>query len=314
MKTTAKILKKVLPAVFWIGIWELAYYIIHKDLLLASPIQVLSKMGMVTEAAFREAVGMTVLRSMEAWGIALLTGTLLAVLCHFSRIAKVLTDPMMSMIRATPVASFIILALVWLGSSNAPVLAGFLMSLPIVFSGVTEGIRSADSELKEMADMFRFGMQIPMPQSFERIVYYGRGPWENYADRKSSSELGIYDQTVTSQFYPYVRPQENGTKSDIRWWKVLNDAGRGLMVTSVEPFSASALHYTIESLDEGVQKHNSHSAEIDPAPLTNLLVDKCQQGLACVNSWGAIPEEEYRIHYGDLSFTYLLTPVRTILK
>lgn len=157
MKTTAKILKKVLPAVFWIGIWELAYYIIHKDLLLASPIQVLSKMGMVTEAAFREAVGMTVLRSMEAWGIALLTGTLLAVLCHFSRIAKVLTDPMMSMIRATPVASFIILALVWLGSSNAPVLAGFLMSLPIVFSGVTEGIRSADNELKEMADMFRFG-------------------------------------------------------------------------------------------------------------------------------------------------------------
>ena len=172
---------------------------------------------------------------------------------------------------------------------------------------------SASADVK-VADMFRFGMQIPMPQSFERIVYYGRGPWENYADRKSSSELGIYDQTVTSQFYPYVRPQENGTKSDIRWWKVLNDAGRGLMVTSVEPFSASALHYTIESLDEGVQKHNSHSAEINPAPLTNLLVDKCQQGLACVNSWGAIPEEEYRIHYGDLSFTYLLTPVRTILK
>lgn len=172
---------------------------------------------------------------------------------------------------------------------------------------------STDKEAK-VSNMFRFGMQIPMPESFERIVYYGRGPIENYSDRKIVTDLGIYDQTVTEQFYPYIRPQENGTKSDIRWWKVLSPSGKGIMVTSEAPFSASALHYTIESLDEGMSKQNGHSQEVEPAHLTNLLVDKVQMGLGCVNSWGAVPREEYMIPYQDYEFKYQLTPVRTILK
>ncbi len=171
----------------------------------------------------------------------------------------------------------------------------------------------ADKEAK-VSNMFRFGMQIPMPESFERIVYYGRGPGENYSDRKYVTDLGLYDQTVTEQFYPYIRPQENGTKTDIRWWKILSPSGKGLMVTSEAPFSASALHYTIESLDEGMAKQQGHSNEIDPAPLTNLLVDKVQMGLGCVNSWGALPRPEYMIPYQDYEFKYMLTPVRTILK
>lgn len=157
MKRFTKIIKRILPAVFWIAIWELLYYAVHKDLLLASPMQVLRKMSMITEPAFWSAAGMTVLRSLESWGSAILTGTVLAILCRFSKTAAMMTEPLMSMIRATPVASFIILALVWLGSSRAPVLAGILMSLPIVFSGVTEGFRSADKDLKEMADMYSFG-------------------------------------------------------------------------------------------------------------------------------------------------------------
>lgn len=157
MKRAAGIMKKLLPAVFWIAIWEIAYLIIHKDLLLASPLQVFRKLEMIREPSFLSAVGMTTLRSMEAWAIAILTGALLAVICYFSKSAKMLTEPLMSMVRSTPVASFIILALVWLGSSNAPVLAGVLMAVPIVFSGVTEGIMSTDKELLEMAEIFRFG-------------------------------------------------------------------------------------------------------------------------------------------------------------
>lgn len=161
----------------------------------------------------------------------------------------------------------------------------------------------------KVADMFRFGMQLVMPESFEKISYYGRGPVENYSDRNHSADLGVYNQTVTEQFYPYIRPQENGTKTDIRWWRLLNNEGKGLMFIAEAPFSASALHYTIESLDDGEQKDQRHSFEVEPSQLTNFLIDKAQQGLACEDSWGAIPLPEYRLPYGDYEFTFIMTPV-----
>ena len=170
----------------------------------------------------------------------------------------------------------------------------------------------ADKSAK-VSDMFRFGMQMPMPESFENIIYYGRGPVENYIDRNHSTDLGIYSQTVTEQFYPYIRPQENGTKTDIRWWKLFNEEGNGLMFVAEKPFSASALHYTMESLDDGCEKNQRHSNEIVPSELTNLLIDKVQQGLACVDSWGAIPLPEYRIPYGDYEFTFIMTPIQDVI-
>ena len=163
-----------------------------------------------------------------------------------------------------------------------------------------------------VSNMFRFGVQLPMPKSFERIVYYGRGPVENYSDRKDSQPLGIYDQTVAAQFYPYIRPQETGTKSDIRWWRIVDASGRGLEVVADEPFSASALHYRIATLDDGPVKGQRHSGELDEDPVTNLLIDKAQMGLACVNSWGAVPLPEYMLPYGDYSFRFVLTPVKVI--
>ena len=165
----------------------------------------------------------------------------------------------------------------------------------------------ADKDAK-MSDMFRFGMQLPMPASFERIEYYGRGPGENYIDRNNCTGLGVYSQTVSEQFYPYIRPQENGNKTDVRWWRIADASGHGLMVNSDESFSASALHYTIEALDEGETKRQMHSHEIEPCDVTNLLLDKIQMGLGCVNSWGAMPEPEYRIPYADYEFRIVLTP------
>lgn len=173
---------------------------------------------------------------------------------------------------------------------------------------ITERL-TADSG-KEVPNMFRFGMQVVMPKTFGRVVYYGRGPGENYSDRKASEEIGIYDQTVAGQFYPYIRPQENGTRSDIRWWKILDQAGNGLEITSAEAFSASALHYTVESLDEGSVKRNGHSQEVPEADLTNLCIDKAQMGLGCVNSWGALPLGQYQLPYGDYEFVFTLRPLR----
>ncbi len=164
-----------------------------------------------------------------------------------------------------------------------------------------------------VSDMFRFGMQLQMPRSFETIEYYGRGPVENYADRNHNTFLGRYRQSVDSQFYPYVRPQENGNKTDLRWWRVLNVGGNGLEIKAEAPFSASALHYTIESLDEGTRKIQRHSNEVEQADLTNVLIDKAQMGLGCIDSWGALPLEKYCLPYQDYSFTFTLTPVQHCL-
>lgn len=162
----------------------------------------------------------------------------------------------------------------------------------------------------KVANLFRFGMQMAMPRAFETVEYYGRGPVENYSDRNHAADLGIYRQSVSSQFYPYIRPQENGTKTDIRWWKVLNAGGNGLEIVAEAPFSASALHYTIESLDEGWTKRQGHSPEVEEANLTNLCIDKVQAGLGCEDSWGRITRPEYQVPYADYEFNFILTPVR----
>ena len=167
---------------------------------------------------------------------------------------------------------------------------------------------TTDKEAK-VANMFRFGMQMQMPRSFDKVEYYGRGPVENYIDRKANADLGIYRQSVAEQFYTYIRPQETGTKSDLRWWKTLNMAGRGIQVVASKPFSASALHYTIESLDEGLYKKQGHSQEVEEADMTNFCFDLIQAGLGCEDSWGRIARPEYQVPYGDYEFTFILMPM-----
>ena len=167
----------------------------------------------------------------------------------------------------------------------------------------------ADKEAK-VSNLFRFGMRMAMPRSFETVEYYGRGPIENYIDRNHSTDLGVYRQSVDEQFYSYIRPQETGTKTDIRWWKMLDRSGSGVQIVAEVPFSASALHYTIESLDEGLRKQQGHSPEVEESDLTELCIDKVQMGLGCEDSWGRIARPEYLLPYGDYEFTFIFTPVR----
>ena len=178
-----------------------------------------------------------------------------------------------------------------------------------------EGAIKVTQQLKttagaKVSNMFRFGMQMQMPKSFDRIDYYGRGPIENYIDRKDATFIGRYQQTVEEQFYSYIRPQETGTKTDIRSWKQLNHAGKGLQITAAQPFSASALNYSIASLDEGLTKKQAHSPEVRKANYVNLCIDKVQMGLGCVNSWSAIPRPEYLIPYADYEFSFILQPIK----
>ena len=162
----------------------------------------------------------------------------------------------------------------------------------------------------EVSELFRFGLQLQMPKDMSRIKYYGRGPVENYSDRKLSEDIGLYRQSVCEQFYSYVRPQETGTKSDVRWWAQTNLSGNGLLFIAESPFSASALNYSIESLDDGVKKEQRNSAFVCPVDYTNVCIDKVQMGVGCVNTWGALPLEKYRIPYQDYEFTLIIRPVQ----
>ena len=160
----------------------------------------------------------------------------------------------------------------------------------------------------DVPDMLRFGMRMVMPEDFDRIDYYGRGPVENYSDRKDSQFLGLWHQTVDEQFYAYDRPQETGTKSDIRWWRQADVSGRGLRFTSPAAFSASALRYSQESLDEGLAKHNMHPADLEKDSRVWLCIDGAQYGLGCINSWGQLPLPEYRLPCADRVFEFTISP------
>lgn len=171
---------------------------------------------------------------------------------------------------------------------------------------VTENFKATEGA--KVSDMFRFGMLLQMPYSMEKSTYYGRGPIENYSDRKDCMRIAIYNDEADNQYFPYIRPQESGTKSDIRWWKQTDATGLGLQVKSCAPFYASALHFDTEELDDGDEKEQRHSFDLKKSKFTNLFLDAAHMGVGGENSWGAWPLEKYRIHYGNKTFNFVLIP------
>ena len=171
---------------------------------------------------------------------------------------------------------------------------------------VTEDFKATEGA--KVSDMFRFGMLMQMPYTMEKSNYYGRGPIENYSDRKDCMRIGVYTDDADNQYFPYIRPQESGTKSDIRWWKQTDATGMGLQVKSCTPFYASAIHFDTEELDDGDDKEQRHSFDLKKSKFTNLFLDSAHMGVGGENSWGAWPLEKYRVHYGNKTFTFTLIP------
>jgi beta-galactosidase len=171
--------------------------------------------------------------------------------------------------------------------------------------------RIAFETTEKVSNMFRFGMQMQMPKEMQFIRFYGRGPIENYSDRNNATDIGIYEQTVSEQFYPYIRPQENGAKTDVRWWNLIDRAGEGLQFISNNPFTATALHYSIESLDDGFSKGQSHSELISEVDYTNFCIDMLQSGLGCIDSWSHLPLSQYRVPAIDREFVFIMRPIRS---
>lgn len=192
-------------------------------------------------------------------------------------------------------------------------MAGVSSQLEISYRIAADGSLAVTQKLiadEAKADLFRVGMTLVMNSEFDRIEYYGKGPHENYSDRNSSEWLGLYKENVADQYFPYIRPQESGNKTDVRYWKVVDSEGKGLEFYGTEPLSMSSLNYLTEDLDEGMNKHNMHSGDLTPRNFTVVHIDKVQYGLACVNSWGATPLDQYKLHPGTYEYTFVIRPVR----
>lgn len=169
---------------------------------------------------------------------------------------------------------------------------------------------TVNKDAKHKPELMRYGMQLVMPKAYNMLTYYGKGPGENYIDRNNGDRLGVYDAKVADQ-WGYVRPQESGNKTEVRYWQVKDENGKGLEFYSFAPMECSTLNYLASDLDDGWDKnaHQSHSGDLTPRDFSVVKLAARQRGLACVNSWGAIPLEQYRMPYQDYSFTYVIRPL-----
>lgn len=184
--------------------------------------------------------------------------------------------------------------------------------------------------LDKAPDLFRYGMKFTMPGRWSTVDFYGRGPWENYSDRNSSAKVGRYVQTVGEQYhYGYVRPQESGTHTGLKYLRLLDADGWGLEITSPERFSGSALPFSIRELDcmeNGTPIRSNatntqagearHSLDLKALAYegdrvngkTYVTFEQVQMGVGGINSWGTWPLEEYRVHAGERVFDFIIRP------
>ena len=169
---------------------------------------------------------------------------------------------------------------------------------------------TVDAEAKNKPQMLRFGMNLRMQKQFSQIEYYGEGPGENYIDRNNATLLGIWKQNVSEQYWPYVRPQESGTKTGVRYWQMTDKAGLGLRFEGTEALECQALPYTVKDLQPTHDKKQWHSGDLIERPFNDVHISARSMGIGCVNSWGAWPRGEYQMKWQNYDYTYIISPVK----
>ena len=175
---------------------------------------------------------------------------------------------------------------------------------------VTQSLE-ARGDSTHVPEMLNYGMMMQLPAQYDQVRYYGRGPVENYVDRCESQHVGLYHTSVDAMFYPYIRPQETGTHTGIRYFKVLSPGGGLGVVPRGSLMQASALHYDLDELDEGMEKHQRHPSQLAKSPYTVLLFELAQAGVGGIDSWSQNAEAlpQYRVGYGSKVFRFSLRPL-----
>ncbi|CAD0006844.1 glycoside hydrolase family 2 TIM barrel-domain containing protein [Flavobacterium salmonis] len=183
----------------------------------------------------------------------------------------------------------------------------------IKYSLNNDGALEVQSSFKKgsntLPEMPRFGMLFVLKNNFENLDYYGRGPLENYPDRNTAAFKGIYQSKVADQYVPYTRPQENGYKTDVRWFSLLNNKGKGLEIKGLQPLGISTLNNYPSDFDGGISKKNIHSSDITPRNEVVVCVDLTQRGLGGDNSWGLPPHQQYQLTQNEYSYGFVIKPI-----
>jgi beta-galactosidase len=156
----------------------------------------------------------------------------------------------------------------------------------------------------------RFGNNFVIDKGYDNVNWYGRGKHENYQDRKNSALVGSYNTKVKELYYEYIRPQENGNRTDIRTLSFTDARGKGIMISASQLFGFSAHHQYNSDFDEGDKKQQRHTYDIPTRDLININIDHSQMGVGGDNSWGMMPHKEYQIKAGNLSFSYMIRPIK----
>ena len=158
--------------------------------------------------------------------------------------------------------------------------------------------------------LLKVGNSMQLPKDLEDFSWYGRGPWESYADRKFSAMVGIYKGLVKDQYHPYIRPQESGNKTDVRWATVSQGKKKGIKIDYIDKLlNVSALPYSLEQLYPSAKKSQEHSRLLEEDDVIHLDVELKQMGVAGINSWGSLALEKYRIPFQDYEYSYIISPL-----
>ncbi|SFU56134.1 beta-galactosidase [Pustulibacterium marinum] len=173
--------------------------------------------------------------------------------------------------------------------------------------GTIKVTAAIDMEGKDLPEIPRFGMRMQLPGAYNDLEFYGRGPWENYSDRKDAAFIGTYQSTVEDQFvWEYIRPQENAFKTDVRWVSFTKNDGTGIQITGTQPIGFSALNVSTESLDPGKTKDQRHTTDVHPEDKVYIHLDYKQRGLGGDDSWGRYPHKPYLLLDDSYSYSYTI--------
>ena len=157
----------------------------------------------------------------------------------------------------------------------------------------------------------RLGNNLVVKNEFKYVEWFGRGPHENYQDRNTAALVGLYRSSVEDFYFPYIRPQENGYKTDVRWVAFANEQGKGIKIIATDLISFSTHHQNNDDFDAGEDKAQRHTTDIKKRDLVNINIDYKQMGVGGDNSWGRMPHKKYQINAQDLNYSYTIEALKT---
>ena len=207
-----------------------------------------------------------------------------------------------------------------LNNDRNEVIANYNSNYTILRNGEVIVNNSFKMMKDSLPEIIRFGMNMVMPREFDQMSWLGRGPHESYQDRFTSALVGLYSGAVADQYFAYIRPQENGNKTDVRWMSITNKDGLGLQFIGSPLLSVSAHHQIMEDFEspdrtdgrgkEGEKMVRRHTTDVIPRDLTSINIDYRQMGVGGDNSWGALTHDEYRLKEKSYSYSFRICPLK----